>query len=278
VNDGMRPVAVFVEKPSEGVLHGARGGGENMGFHGGQMYDVLADEPFGYRETVRINVVEAQELAGEFPHGVANVEPLFAFVKVDVAQAVGVEYVNLLIFAFAQVSVDHHRPVVAAVDQFLFVSVFQHGVDDAVQLPGRGRASRKKEVPGDVDLERRVRVLRDDVLVSGEVEHAMVIRADGLRARLHHRHFRCRHVLTRSSLDISAKAGALGLPRGGGLVPCKRLSAKLLAQPQLDCGGGLNHAERERLGQEEVHHFGVVAGIPDREVGSYRHLEIATAR
>ena len=139
VDDRVGPVAVLVEQAAEGVLHRARGGGEDVGLHGGQMDDVLADEALGDREALRVDLVEAQELLGEIPHRLADGDPLLALVEVDVAQAVGLDHVDLLVLALAQVRVDDDGAVVTAVDELGLVAVALHRLDDAVQLPGRGR-------------------------------------------------------------------------------------------------------------------------------------------
>ena len=94
---------------------------------------------------------------------------------------------QLLVLGFAEVRVDHHRAVVAGVDQLRVVAVPLHRADDAVQLPRRGRAAGEEEVPGDVDLERRVGVFGDDVLVAGQVHHLVRVAKDrrgrGLKKR-----------------------------------------------------------------------------------------------
>ena len=46
------------------------------------------------------------------------------------------------------------------------VAVLLHRPDHAVELPRRGRRAREEEVPGDVDLERGVGVLGEDVLIA----------------------------------------------------------------------------------------------------------------
>ena len=106
---------------------------------------------------------------------VADVDPLLAFVEVDVAQAVRLDHVDLLVLALAEVRVDDHGAVVAGVDQVRVVAVLLHRADHAVELPGRGRRRRVEEVPGDVDLERGVGVPGDDLLVARQVHHPVVV-------------------------------------------------------------------------------------------------------
>ena len=73
--------------------------------------------------------------------------------------------VELLVLRLAEVRVDHDGAVVAGVDQRRIVAVPLHRRDHAVELPRRGRRTGEEEVPGDVDLERGVGVLGEDVLV-----------------------------------------------------------------------------------------------------------------
>ena len=53
----------------------------------------------------------------EVTDGVADVDPLLALVQVDVAQAVGLDDVQLLVFTLAEVRVDDDGAVVTGVDQ-----------------------------------------------------------------------------------------------------------------------------------------------------------------
>ena len=103
--------------------------------------------PFG------IDLVEAEELFCQVADRLADVDPLLAFVKMHVAQAVGLDHVELLVFALAEMGVDDDGAVVAGVDQLRVVAVAFHGADDAVELPGRGGAAGIEKMPGDVDLE-----------------------------------------------------------------------------------------------------------------------------
>ena len=179
VNHRVRPVPPLVEQPAKRVLHRAGGCREDVRLHGGQMNDVLADEPAGNHEALRIDLVQAEEVFREIADGVADVDPLFAFVDMDVAEAVRLDDRQLLVFALAQVSVDDNGSVVARVHQVGRIAVLLHGPNHTLQLPGCGRAAREEEVPRDVDLQRGVGVFRDDVLIIGEVQKPVIVPEDG---------------------------------------------------------------------------------------------------
>ena len=180
VDDRVRPVAALVQQPAERVLHRAGHRREDVRLDRRQMNDVLADEPARNHEPLRVHLVQAEEVLRQIADGVVDVDPLFAFVDVDVAQPVRLDDRELLVLALAQVRVDHDRPVVARVDQIRRVAVLLHGANHALELPGGGRAARKEEVPRDVDLQRGVGVFRDHVLVAGEVQQPVVVAEDGL--------------------------------------------------------------------------------------------------
>ena len=171
----MGPVTALVEQPAEGVLHRAGGGGEDMRLDRRQVDDVLADEALRNVEAVGIDLVEHQELVGQIAHRVADVDPLLAFVEMDVAQPVRLHDVDLLVLGLAQMRVDDHGAVVAGVDQLVAVAVLLHGADHAFELPGRGGGAGEEVVPGDVDLQRRVGVPGDHVLVAGQVHQPVVV-------------------------------------------------------------------------------------------------------
>ena len=182
VDDRMRPVPLLVEQPAERILHGAGGGREDVGLHGGQVDDVLADEAARNHEPVGIDLIEAEELLREIADRVLDVDPgLVALVEMDVLQAMRLDHVELLVLAFAEMGVDDHGAVVAGVDQVLAVAVGGHRPDHAVELPRRGRAAGEEEMPGDVDLERRLHVLGQHVLIAREVHQPVVIAEDRAR-------------------------------------------------------------------------------------------------
>src|ERR1700736_5779844 len=81
------------------------------------MNDVLADEPAWNHEALRIDFIQAQKFLREVADGVLDVDPLLGFVDVDVAKAVRLHDGKLLVFAFAEMRVDHHRAVVAGGNQ-----------------------------------------------------------------------------------------------------------------------------------------------------------------
>ena len=165
----------LVEQAAEGVFHRTGGGSEYVALYGREMDDILANKPLWNVEAIREDLVEHQELVGKIADRVAHADPLLALVQVDIAQPVGLDDVDLLVLSLAQVRVDHHRAIVAGVDQLIAVAILLHGADHALELPGRGRAAGEEVVPGDVHLQRRIRVLGDDVLVAGQVHQPMVV-------------------------------------------------------------------------------------------------------
>jgi len=179
VDDRVRPVTTFVEQAAKGVFHRARGSREDMRLHRGQVNDVLADEPFGNVESTRIDIVEHQELVGQISDRVAHIDPLFAFVQVNVAQVVGFHDVDLLVLTFAHVRINHHGAIVTGVHQVGIVSILLHRADHAFKLPGGGGAAGIEEMPGDVDLQRRIGILRNHILVASQIHQPMIVGQDG---------------------------------------------------------------------------------------------------
>ena len=116
------------------------------------MDDVFPDETFRDHEPVGVDIVQADKLVGKLANRVANMDPLFALVEMDVAQIVRVGHVDLLVLLLAQMRIDHDGTVVTAVDEIRVVTVFLHGANDAVELPRCCRACRVEEVPTNVDL------------------------------------------------------------------------------------------------------------------------------
>ena len=94
---------------------------------------------------------------------------------------------------FAEAGVDHDSAVVAAVDQRGIVAVLLEGADDAVELPGGRGRGRHEEVPTDVDLQRGILVLGQNVLVPRQVHQAMIVVKHGCRRRLQYGHFGFAH-------------------------------------------------------------------------------------
>ena len=88
VDAGVGPVATLVQEPAERVLHRTGGGGENVGLHGREVDDVLPDEPPGDGETVRVDVVQADEALAGVPDRLPDVDPLLVLVQVHVLQTV----------------------------------------------------------------------------------------------------------------------------------------------------------------------------------------------
>ena len=147
VNHRMRPVPMLVQQSAERILHRARHRGKDVGLHGRQMNDVLADEPARNHEPFRVHVVQAEKFLRQVANGVLDVDPLFSFVDVDIPQSVGFDDRKLLVLALAEVRVDHHRTVMARVNQVRRISVLLHRANHPFELPRRGRGGREKEVP-----------------------------------------------------------------------------------------------------------------------------------
>ena len=165
-----------------------------MRFHGGQVDDVLADEALGNEEAVGINLVEAEELIRDRAYGVTDVDPgLVSFIEMDVAQPMGLDHVELLVFPLAEMGVDHHRAVMACMDVRGGIPVALHGPDDPVQLPGGGGTGGIEEVPADVHLEGGIRLLGDDLLIAGEVHQTVIIIQHGGRRGPDNGNFRFTH-------------------------------------------------------------------------------------
>ena len=117
VDDRMRPVAVLVQQAAERVLHRPGRRREDVRLHGRQVDDVLADEALRDHEALRVDLVEAHELLRQVADRLADVDPLLGLVEVDVAQAVRLDDVDLLVLALAEMRVDDDRAVVARVHQ-----------------------------------------------------------------------------------------------------------------------------------------------------------------
>ena len=111
-------------------------------------------------------------------------DPLLPFVEVDVPQAMSLDHGQLLVLPFPQMGVDHHRPVVAGVEEIGIVAIALHGADDAIKLPGGRRATGEKEMPGDVDLESRFHLGIDHLPVAGQVHQLVVVRQNRPRGGL----------------------------------------------------------------------------------------------
>jgi len=187
VDDRVRPVPVLVEQAAEGVLHRPGRGGEDVRLDRRQVHDVRPQKAPRDREALGVDVVQHEELLRQIAHRLADVHPRLArLVDVHVAQPVRLDHPPLLVLALAEPGVDHHRPVVARVDPRPVVAVGEHGSNDAVELPRGRRARRKEEVPGDVDLERRVRLARHDRLVAGQVHELVVVGQHRLGRRPQH--------------------------------------------------------------------------------------------
>jgi hypothetical protein len=120
------------------------------------MDDVFSDEPFRDAKPFRKNPVKAEKLLGKVADGISDIDPLFTFVKVNIAQSVRLDHRELLVFTFPQVRVDDYRPVMACMHPLGAETVPFHRTDDSIELPGGGRAAGIKEMPADVYFKRRI--------------------------------------------------------------------------------------------------------------------------
>src|SRR5690606_30125412 len=111
---------------------------------------------------------EAHALEEVFDAGAHELRLLAAHVRVSASLGVRFD-----LAALTEVRVDDHGAVVTPVNPIRVVAVPLHRPNHPFELPGRGGRARIEEVPGEVDLERRVRVASDHVLVTGEV-HELV--------------------------------------------------------------------------------------------------------
>jgi hypothetical protein len=125
-------MAPLVQETAEGILHRTGGGGEDVGLHGGQMNDVLADEAPRNVEAIAVDLVEAEKPVREVTDGVADVDPFLSFVEMDVAKPVRLHDRELLVLPLGEVSVDDDGAVVAGVYQIWIVAVGLHGADHAL--------------------------------------------------------------------------------------------------------------------------------------------------
>lgn len=175
MNDGMRPVTALVEQAAKGIFHGACGGGEDVGFDGGEMDDVFIDKAFGDMKAFGIDFVQAEKFCGEVPDGIAYVDPFFAFVEMYIFQAVRFDDGEVFVFFFAQTRVDDYGSIVATVNEIGIVAIPFHGADNTVELPGRCGTSGEKKVPGNVDFECGLHFSGDHILVICQIEQAVVV-------------------------------------------------------------------------------------------------------
>ncbi len=86
---------------------------------------------------------------------------------------------KLLVFPLAEMRIDDNRAVVTRVDEPTDLNPSRvMARDDGVELPGRRRRAREEEVPRDVDLERGLGVLGENILVPGKVHQLVIVPED----------------------------------------------------------------------------------------------------
>jgi len=185
----VRIVALCVQQSAKGVLHGACGGRVDMAFDCWQVDDALALEILGHEDALRENAVQHVHAGLGLVDLPLDVRILKVVQDGDV---VAPEDRHIVVEVFALESIGHHRLVLDAYLSGIAASL--QGEDCALQLPGGGIRTGKRQVPGDI-------VLEDDGVAGGEIafhlcqfDQAIIVIQDGFRLRLEHRHPRtCGH-------------------------------------------------------------------------------------
>ena len=127
-----------------------------MGLDCRQMDDVFANKTPWNVKAVRVYVVQAKKLVGEIADRITNVDPFLSFIKMDVSEAVALNYVDLFVLSFTKVSIYDNGSIVTGMDKISIVAILEHRPNHPVKLPRRSRGARVEKVPRDVDLERGI--------------------------------------------------------------------------------------------------------------------------
>ena len=139
------------------------------------MNDVFVYKSLWDEETARIDIVKTEEPPCQVTDCFSNVDPVFTFVKMDIADVMRFNNVEVFVLPFAKMGVNDNRAIVTRVNQRRVIAVHFHGSNDTVELPRGSRAARKEEVPRDIDLQRGIDGSVDDLLVSGEIKQPMIV-------------------------------------------------------------------------------------------------------
>ena len=154
-----------------------------MGLDRRHLDDVAPDKDLGDAHPFGVDLIKYQERTFRLvAHPI-----VLRLVEVDVAHAVLVDHVFVLVVLLAHVGVDDDGVVVGG-DEVLVASALQC-LDRSFQLPGGGRAGRIPGLPGDVDLEDRFSVLWQGLSKAGQFHHVDVIRQHRLWPGPEDRHF-----------------------------------------------------------------------------------------
>ena len=94
---GLQAKTAAVEQATKSIFHSARSGGKDVGFYGGQMDDVLANEAFGDEKSPFVNLVQAQKIFGQVAHRIIDVDPFLTLIQMNIAQVVVLNNVDLLV-------------------------------------------------------------------------------------------------------------------------------------------------------------------------------------
>ncbi len=169
VNDPVSPVPLRAQETSEGVLHRAGDGGEDVGFDGRHLNDVASDEDLRDVHPLRVDMVQHEEgLLGLVAHPV-----VLRLVEVDVSHAVLIHDDLLFVVALGHVGV-HDDGVVMCTDEILVTIVLQ-GLDRALQLPGYRGAGGVPGLPGDVDLEDGLYIFGQGFLIARQMHQLPIV-------------------------------------------------------------------------------------------------------
>ena len=111
-------MALTVQQSPESILHRSGHRGENVGFHGGQVNNILALEDFRYLNALRENIVQYQHLCLR-----AVIYPaVWRCIQMNHRQVITVLHRLMLILFLSLEGIHHHRAVVGA-DQVLVAQV-----------------------------------------------------------------------------------------------------------------------------------------------------------
>ena len=95
-----------------------------------------------------------------------------------VFKAMGLNDIEMLVFAFTKACVNNNSPVMATMDASGIITIFFKASYYSVKLPWSGRACRVKEVPAYINLKRCFFIFRQDILIACKIHQPMIIMQD----------------------------------------------------------------------------------------------------